>query len=774
MLSRERASLGRLLNGVIAAGLAALVAGSGCGRATDDSAAAGAGGGEPSDASSAGAGSAGLLDAGHEAGHDAGQGEGGGAVCGAHYLACDDGCIDSKFDARHCGDCDTACAPGELCSAGRCDVTCLGGSTHCADRCVDVDSDPANCGACGVACAQGQVCSNGQCVLLCFGGSTRCADICVDIRVDPANCGGCGQACASGSVCVNGACGAQCGAGKSVCDGVCLDTELDAKNCGACGHACQSGQVCAAGSCGSSCSNSIACNAACVDPLTDSANCGGCGKACSTGQVCVNGSCGLHCELSNLTQCGSACSNLQTDSKNCGSCFGDCGVGKTCSQGACVCSGGKTLCQGSCIDAQTNLANCGVCGVACGTNEACQSGACDCRPGTTRCGSACVDTSVNAGNCGACGALCAAGSVCTYGVCAAPSSDWPTFGYDLAHSGENPAETGKPPLTLAWSRKLATSNLHPPALGGGRLFVTGNSYFGTMSPIDALNVSDGSQLWSYNFGAVSSVGVPSFFSNTVYLANGKPTTGTAYLWALDATAGSTNWAAALSAQWEDYWAPIRVGSVVYTNAGTYGGLYGINASDGSQKFFQSLDQYDSWSAAYFSGRIYTFIAGHFRAHDANTGAVSAQLDLTWNWTGYTMNTAPVFNATRAFVIAPPNLVAIDPVQNVVAWTANGSYTGTPAVSGDSVFAISAGNLVVREAATGNLAWTFVGDTKFAYPPVIANGYVYVASDANVYAVDIGTHLLVDQKPVGGWLSVGSHRLILAGQDGTMTAYVLSK
>jgi hypothetical protein len=364
--------------------------------------------------------------------------------------------------------------------------------------------------------------------------------------------------------------------------------------------------------------------------------------------------------------------------------------------------------------------------------------------------------------------------VCTYGVCSAPSSDWPTFGYDVAHSGENPAETGRPPLTLAWSRTLSSSALQQPALGAGRLFVTSDGYFGPSSPIQALNVSDGSALWSYDFGAVSSVGVPSFFANTVYLANGRSISGVPYLWAFDGAQGSTQWGAQLSAQWEQYWAPIRVGSVVYTNAGTYGGLYGINASDGSQKFFQSLDQYDSWSPAYFSGHIYTFIAGHFRAHDPSTGSVVNQLDVTWNWVGYSMRTAPVFNATRAYVIAPPNLLSIDPTQNQVAWTANGTYSGTPAVSGDSVYGISAGNLVVRDVATGSLKWTFVGDTKLTYPPVIANGFVYVASDANLYAVDISTHLQVDQKAVGGWLIIGSHRLIVAGQDGTLTAYVLSK
>ena len=103
-----------------------------------------------------------------------------------------------------------------------------------------------------------------------------------------------------------------------------------------------------------------------------------------------------------------------------------------------------------------------------------------------------------------------------------------------------------------------------------------------------------------------------------------------------------------------------------------------------------------------------------------------------------------------------------------------AYKGTPAVSGGLVFGISAGNLVARDAATGMLAWTFVGDTLLSYPPVIANGVVYAASDSHVCAVDIATHTKVDQGAFGGWLTISSHRPIVAGADGTLSAYLLTK
>lgn len=281
-------------------------------------------------------------------------------------------------------------------------------------------------------------------------------------------------------------------------------------------------------------------------------------------------------------------------------------------------------------------------------------------------------------------------------------------------------------------------------------------------------------MWTYDFQDVDSLGLPSVFNGAVYIANGKGISQVQYpyLWSLDAQTGTVNWAAALSAQWEQYWAPLRVGNVVYTNAGTFGGLYGISSTDGSQTFFVSLDQYDSWSPAYFSEHLYTFMAGSFRQHNPLTGAVLSTVKV--NWSGYSMNTAPVFGTELAYVIAPPSLIAIDPASQSVAWSASGSYAGTPAVWHNLVFGISAGNLIVRDATTGVLAWTFVGDTQLKYPPVFANGYLYVASDAHLYAVNLLTHQQVYQDTIGGWLSISNRRLIVAATNGTLTAYLMSQ
>jgi outer membrane protein assembly factor BamB len=155
---------------------------------------------------------------------------------------------------------------------------------------------------------------------------------------------------------------------------------------------------------------------------------------------------------------------------------------------------------------------------------------------------------------------------------------------------------------------------------------------------------------------------------------------------------------------------------------------------------------------------------------ARTSISNVQLNANGN---ISTTTTLVFGSSLAYVIAPPNLIAIDPAQGNTVWSANGTFSGLPAVAGSSVFAVSAGNLVARDAQSGALQWTFVGDMALSGAPVIANGVVYTSSAANLYAVDIATHQQLDHEAMGGNLIVGSRRLIVAGPAGKLTAYTLA-
>jgi len=130
-------------------------------------------------------------------------------------------CADLQTDRANCGTCGNRCCAGSVCAGGRCVLSCAAGNSACctSDRpdgcgctCRDLQTDQANCGICGAACAPGQVCQAGRCAsagcgtLSCSAGLCVCEGRCTDFQTDTFHCGRCGQRCAAGEYCLRGRC----------------------------------------------------------------------------------------------------------------------------------------------------------------------------------------------------------------------------------------------------------------------------------------------------------------------------------------------------------------------------------------------------------------------------------------------------------------------------------------------------------------------------------------------------------------------------------------
>ncbi|WP_236604286.1 MXAN_6577-like cysteine-rich protein [Sandaracinus amylolyticus] len=281
---------------------------------------------------------------------------------------------------------------------------CTDGTTLCGDECVDTSGSRANCGSCGNACAAGEACVDGACDVLCPASQTECGDVCADVSSDRAHCGECGTACDAGEICVDGSCTVSCPAGQILCGDVCADLQSSHANCGECGNACAAGAVCNAGDCTTTCSESLtACDGSCVQPQTSPDHCGACGNACAAVDgatpFCAAGQCRFACDALQGDCNGSATdgceTSLATDAQNCGACGLTCEVAggvAACSAGACTiasCDAGHDDCDGLRDNGcEANLGadelNCGACGTVCGATEECV-------------GATCVTTGVGAG-----------------------------------------------------------------------------------------------------------------------------------------------------------------------------------------------------------------------------------------------------------------------------------------------------------------------------------------------------------------------------------------
>ncbi len=372
-----------------------------------------------------------------------------------------------------------------------------------------------------------------------------------------------------------------------------------------------------------------------------------------------------------------------------------------------------------------------------------------------------MDLNASAKNCGGCGKACAPGRLCDLGSCIDPTSEFPTQGADVARDGVVAGESGRPPLTPLWSVAASTGlKLQPVAIGRSYAFATFADMFAPSDELRAIDLSDGTTRWTAALGPVGLVGFLTYANDRVYIANSRGTSGPPpRVLAFDASTGALVWITDISAQFEQYWSPLVVGATVYSNAGTYGGLAAFDAAQGSELFSISLEQTDHWCAAWSGSEIITFVGGRLRGHDPTTGSINWNDLVSTSWSNGT-GTFPTVSNGRAFVIASPNLYAVDLATHVVAWVGYGSYKGMVAALGDSVFGVSSGSLVVRSASSGALQWSFAGDGALENTPVIANGFVYVSSAKNTYAVDLTTHQQVWTVADGGSLAVASRRLLV--------------
>lgn len=191
----------------------------------------------------------------------------GGSTCAAGRDACGRACFDLRSDPEHCGSCDHACGPADVCDAGECVAECGDGRVACSRACVDLSSDPFHCGECTETCDLDGACVAGDCV-------DACGDTCDGTT----------------EVCTNGEC--ECRSGFFDCGGACVDVDTNPAHCGACDRGCD-GLPCGDGECQAAGCDGFAdqCGESCTDVSNDPLHCRECGRTCDGDEICVDGDC---------------------------------------------------------------------------------------------------------------------------------------------------------------------------------------------------------------------------------------------------------------------------------------------------------------------------------------------------------------------------------------------------------------------------------------------------------------------------------------------------
>lgn len=353
------------------------------------------------------------------------------------------------------------------------------------------------------------------------------------------------------------------------------------------------------------------------------------------------------------------------------------------------------------------------------------------------------------------------------------ATEWTGYQGDSTHRGYFAATLDPVTFIEKWTIALSSDGLNPVAIGPGTVYATPVAYFGTQKAF-GLEVRNGAQRWSVDFGAIHGVHPPTYAAGTVYLT----TSGhqDSFLYAFDAQTGTQRFRSSYGNQWSRYFAPVVIGSRVFMAGGGGDGMYSFDAIDGTEKWFAATNQYDQWTPAVSNGVVYAYTGEYSPkviAVDAVSGAGLFEIpDPGFSWNGWSMNIAPVLGGSNDLLATQAGrLVSFDLSTRKIRWQMTDGFGGTVAVAGGVIYVVNAGRLEARGESDGNLLWSWLPTNATLRPTVVVTkNLAFATSDGRTYAVDLGSRREVWSYPAAGHLTPSTQGLLfIAGVDGKLRA-----
>ena len=215
-------------------------------------------------------------------------------------------------------------------------------------------------------------------------------------------------------------------------------------------------------------------------------------------------------------------------------------------------------------------------------------------------------------------------------------------------------------------------------------------------------------------------------------------------------------------------------SGVYTNAGSFGGLYAFDPV-GNPRYLGAAAQQSAWTPAVDGTGGYAYRGDALRVFDPITGALKAiVLDPTFMNYIYEVGGSAVLGAPGSvFAAAYGNSwlngggIGNSPVHfnlrtNAVDWSIRGVYPSTPAYYSAVVYAANNNPLRLEARAEGDgaLLWSWMppaaGDVEIVSEVLLTGNIVFVSTNLSTYAIDRTTHRVVWSFPSAGNLALSQN------------------
>lgn len=336
------------------------------------------------------------------------------------------------------------------------------------------------------------------------------------------------------------------------------------------------------------------------------------------------------------------------------------------------------------------------------------------------------------------------------------SHSWSQLQGNAAHTGFVPGLLSVDNFTPRWSVTFDSVNTNNLAVAEGKVFTVSGGI------VQALDLSTGELLWSYQIVGAYSISPPVAGTGRVYLAYRDSDHQDRFL-SLDAASGKEAFRESIYGLSDTPAAPALYGDSVYL--ATEEGLLALDAITGSEEWFFELYQNAARTPAADETHVYQYVPGLLLAIDRVSGTVSFRLE-TDAVDYYYSSESPILSPLQTAVVQHADtLDSFDFRSGTLQWSQTSEYSDHPVLADGIVYAIQDSRLVARSVLDGAVLWRWTPPTgSLLYTPVVTSNMIFVGTGETTYALDLDSRTPVWELDFGGPLAISNDTLFVLSRS----------
>lgn len=360
-------------------------------------------------------------------------------------------------------------------------------------------------------------------------------------------------------------------------------------------------------------------------------------------------------------------------------------------------------------------------------------------------------------------------------------SDWTTFGRSMERNGSTRARLNDRPLLQQWSANLGTVRLRQAAIAGTRAVISSGSSTAA-SFVAALDLMTGEVLWKQALPDASSTGAVTVDGSHVYLAQ-YVSSVSGKLWCLDLTTGAILWQTSMPKAQSSSPAPAAFeGDVIVLTSNEY--VEDAIRYDGAtgaeiQRYGPVADKSRSDADAPCIANGQLILRGFsnvgLRTYDLATGNLpEPNPNISFSGAAGQVISA---NEKRVFIpltsFSSSGLRLYNSTSSAYGYI-SGYFHGAAASDGTEVCAITKGSYKASLYAHNTLkllrSYATPGKQCYNQPLLLTDAVLLSDAATSTFVFNRTTAQLLQTLPTGGELSLGHGYLLIAGNDGKLSAW----